>query len=466
MEMGGVDYAGEFDILELKLILPTGQILNLDKDFILTEINIFENIFTHSIMGNIIVGDTRELITKGAFIGQEKLSMKIQTPSPDFRTKFDDNTSKDIDFTDIPLRVHKIPIRTSISSGAQFYEFQFISDHAVVNATKRISKSYVKTKSNIGEMVEDLLVTELGIPSEKVVENIEGTIGSRPLLIQNSNPLAFISRLTKEAISEENGSSEYVFFANKNGLHFRTLQSLFEREPRGLFHNGDQGFDEKYDNEEDSGKITQHFRRILDFELVQGSDFLHNNHKGMIGGKVVEHNLFRKKLETKTFNYFDDESYKGGERINEERLYVRESLDASDDELTNSNISVIANSKDKSDKDMFFELKKDANQRDKTILRRQSKFSEIHDGISIKMEVTGYTALTAGDMVFVNLQSIGGDDSDPALNKFYSGPYLVKTLRHKFSYPTRTHTMSMTVVKDGLPFALEPDTEAFQPITA
>ena len=40
MEMGGVDYAGEFDIIELKLILPTGQILNLDKDFILTEINL------------------------------------------------------------------------------------------------------------------------------------------------------------------------------------------------------------------------------------------------------------------------------------------------------------------------------------------------------------------------------------------------------------------------------------------
>ena len=77
MEMGGVDYAGEFDILELKLILPTGQILNLDKDFILTEINIFESIFSHSIMGNIIVADTRELISKGAFIGQEKLSLKI-----------------------------------------------------------------------------------------------------------------------------------------------------------------------------------------------------------------------------------------------------------------------------------------------------------------------------------------------------------------------------------------------------
>ena len=115
---------------------------------------------------------------------------------------------------------------------------------------------------------------------------------------------------------------------------------------------------------------------------------------------------------------------------------------------------------------MFFELNKDANQRNKTLLRRQSKFAEIHNGISIKMEVTGYTALTAGDMVFVNLQSVGGDDSDPATNKFYSGPYLVKTLRHKFSYPTRQHTMGITAVKDGLPFALEPDQQAFQPIEA
>ena len=61
MDVGGVDYAGEFEILELKLILPTGQILNLDKDFILTEINIFESIFSHSIMGNVVVADTREL---------------------------------------------------------------------------------------------------------------------------------------------------------------------------------------------------------------------------------------------------------------------------------------------------------------------------------------------------------------------------------------------------------------------
>ena len=61
-----------------------------------------------------------------------------------------------------------------------------------------------------------------------------------------------------------------------------------------------------------------------------------------------------------------------------------------------------------------FELKKTPNQRNETILRRQSKFVELSKGISIKMETHGsHRQLTVGDMVFVNLQSIGGDDDDP-----------------------------------------------------
>ena len=42
----------------------------------------------------------------------------------------------------------------------------------------------------------------------------------------------------------------------------------------------------------------------------------------MIGGKVVEHNLYRKKLETKTFDYFDDSDYDRGARINQQREYI------------------------------------------------------------------------------------------------------------------------------------------------
>ena len=67
------------------MTLPDGGVvLNVDKDFILMEINIFESLFSHSITGTIIVADIDEIISKGAFV-QDTLTLKIQTPSPNLR---------------------------------------------------------------------------------------------------------------------------------------------------------------------------------------------------------------------------------------------------------------------------------------------------------------------------------------------------------------------------------------------
>ena len=75
------------------------------------------------------------------------------------------------------------------------------------------------------------------------------------------------------------------------------------------------------------------------------------------------------------------------------------------------------------------------------------------------MEVNGYTSLTARDMVTVNLPTIGGDDDDGNIVTMYSGDYLIKGIRHKFATPlsvSRIHTMTMEVVKDGLPEPVKP----------
>ena len=40
-------------------------------------------------------------------------------------------------------------------------------------------------------------------------------------------------------------SPHYLFFENKNGIHFRSLQSLYNQEVKDTFHVGDIGFDEK-----------------------------------------------------------------------------------------------------------------------------------------------------------------------------------------------------------------------------
>ena len=39
--------------------------------------------FRHSITGNLLITDTKEFINKFPIVGQERLTMKIKTPSPE-----------------------------------------------------------------------------------------------------------------------------------------------------------------------------------------------------------------------------------------------------------------------------------------------------------------------------------------------------------------------------------------------
>ena len=89
-------------------------------------------------------------------------------------------------------------------------------------------------------------------------------------------------------------------------LHFKTLQTLFEQEPRcsRRFHNGDKGFDEEYNDDENSGKITAKFKRILTFNCSRSRLLINTTTWMVFGGKVIEHNLYSKNYNVKTFNYF------------------------------------------------------------------------------------------------------------------------------------------------------------------
>ena len=448
-ERQGVSYAGDFEVVHAMISSKNGQVrADLLTDVQITELNIFENMFRSAVTGSILITDTREVITKFPFMGQEILTLKVVTPSPLLKS----NKLDVFDFTETRFVINKVAVRTQIGSGAQLYDLSFVSEHAVINNRKRLSRSFVKSKSNIGEMVKELLQSELGIPEDKTF--VEDTLGSRSLIVPNLNPHTFINLVGQEAISKKSGSPHYVFFENKNGVHFRSIQDLYEQDLRGLFQAGDKGTDEEYfGGDVDSGKIVQSYRRILQYSLNTRNDLMLNSQSGMIGGKVIEHNLYRKRLDTKTFNYFNDDDYYKFFRIEggaSERGYTDIFDDAPDDELENTRVSVIPISKNKSEHDMYFELQKTPNKKIETINERQSRFTELSNGISLKLTVHGYTGLAVGDMIRVFLPTIGGDDNDGIFNELFSGDYLISTLRHTFALPIGTHAITMDVVKDGL----------------
>ena len=109
----GINFAGEFKLNRAFLESPTGEKIDLIKNLSIVEINIFEDIFKFSISGSIIIADTNDIITKLPIMGQERLSLKLSTPSL--------TEKKDIiDFTENHFMVNRVNSRIDTSVGIKF----------------------------------------------------------------------------------------------------------------------------------------------------------------------------------------------------------------------------------------------------------------------------------------------------------------------------------------------------------
>ena len=79
----------------------------------------------------------------------------------------------------------------------------------------------------------------------------------------------------------------------------------------------------------------------------------------------------------------------------------------------------------------------------------------------------GTTTLNVGEIVTFSAPVVGAQHSGEKFDKYLSGRYMIKTLKHTFDFSERRHLCAMTLVKDSfntkLPMndlAIEPKAEA------
>ena len=77
MSQSELQYAGEYLMEECKIISTTGN--EFDVIDIVESINFYENLFSNTITGSIIIKDTTNIVMNLPIIGEEKLKLKIQT---------------------------------------------------------------------------------------------------------------------------------------------------------------------------------------------------------------------------------------------------------------------------------------------------------------------------------------------------------------------------------------------------
>ena len=136
----GIQTAGEFKLEELNLVTTSG--LEVDLTTSVLGLTLFEDIFSMTISGTVVIADSVNLASYGPLLGQEYLHLKISTPT------FKDESAI-IDFSKNAFLVHSITNRTKITDGVQGFVLSFVSQELVRNQRLKVTQSLTDTWSNI-----------------------------------------------------------------------------------------------------------------------------------------------------------------------------------------------------------------------------------------------------------------------------------------------------------------------------
>ena len=427
-----LQYAGEYEILDSTLTSSTGITINISK--LITEINLFEDLFSHAISGSIILIDTNNLISKAPLIGQERVKLKIAIPTV---------TSGEAAI-DITFFVYKIVMNTEISKNAQMIELSLVTPELLKNFRTRVSKSYTNTIDNI---VQDILQNDNSLIGTKKDVFIDATSGIRRMVVPNLRPYDIIKNLATEAVSVS-GQPYFFFFETLKGIHFTSLETLYRELPVAEYESSDfsvvPGPNKPYTNGQSvTGDLEKDYKRTLSYSMSAYNDMLANTVSGMLGSNIIRYDPYHKTYQKKEYGYFSN--FNDNARTDGKPIYNDNDLKDSPDARIHLQPGFTKNFDSSHYNKNTTSYSFSGTRIYDTLLSRQGKFSEMTMGASAMISVHGNFSLNVGKSVEFKMPAVGNEDIDKAL----SGKYVITTLRHTFNNPQKKSQSIMTLVKDS-----------------
>ena len=432
-----LQFAGEFLIEECKIVSTTGKTYDIVE--LVEEINVFENIYTASVSGDIVIKDTTNIIQNFPIIGEERLVLKLQTPqsTPEPETT--------IDYTQSPLIIYKINSQRGDGETAQVISLQFGSVEGFRNTTCRISQSY---SGQPNEIVEKILRDETYLKSKKTFY-YEPTANLTKVIFPNLRPFKCINHLTNISNSSlNNGSPSYLFYETTKGFHFRTFDSMCREEPKFFFKEniGAQL------NEVGVVDAQLNLDTLVNYQRVSSKDTVKNINSGMISSKLIAHDVYNKRLDLYKYDYLSNFDRDIHPDNGESTPIISEAKDPdtfkSLTENEDTKLFVVSTASGYSFEESG-NYPYQSDNKNQTLQRKLARKQQFENGYILNVEVNGQTFIQAGDKI--NLQ-IGATSSitDGKDDAQMSGNYIVTHLRHTFTKSRQLkHKIVMQVAKDS-----------------
>lgn len=198
-----------FDLQELSL--SNGK-KAIDIRDMFVQCTIFEDITLPCISGQIAVKDSIGLVELFPLVGNETVTLKYTSSKTYNHEVFEKtffvsgidewiiDTNKRVGFI---IRLHTLPF--------------------FMNSQRSIRRSYADTTSGV---VENICKNILKIPADELF--VESTYETRRFVVPNMRPFEVIYRMADTSLkpTSDDKVADFVFFENRDGFHFASLQTL------------------------------------------------------------------------------------------------------------------------------------------------------------------------------------------------------------------------------------------------
>lgn len=447
VENEGLQRAGQVKIEQLKLITTGNDIIDLTE--FLLELNIYEDIFSNYLRGEILLTDSRNLLDKFYIHGEELLNIKIRTPS-----------FKEEDCIQKTFRVYKVSDREIVrDTNTQNYTLHFVSVEVfydfllplyvpfkgnVVDVAGEIFSNYIAASRNFNISEDGREIKEDPNPTELIILNEASN--KVKFVSPGWSPLKCINWLATKAIPESGKSKNFMFFESTKNFYFGTLEGLFKNAVERNNYLGRYTISvSNVREQENAANVNREMFLAKDVELVESIDYVKNYTNGYLANRLVYLDVFNKEYELIDYDYVNEyESFyhTSGEGNKAIPFFSKDTV---------RNFATNVSFYPKNPK-LFDNFQDNINEKMGEI--HGNRLSSMIELTNVRMNITvpGRTDAEIGRLLYFHYPALGArEESDKATDsqdKLYSGYYFITAIRHKIN--KNEHMMSMEIVKDSL----------------
>jgi hypothetical protein len=410
-----IKQAGDVTIDDVTIITSRGFAQTITPQVI--GIEIYEDIFATFITGKLMIKDAQALMNLLPLVGEESIRLQVSTPS------LPESAAYKREFF-----IYKMDDVIKTSARETLYVLHFISKEAITDLNRKISKAY---SGKVSDIVSKIIKDPDGLSTTKTT-NIEETKNKIKYTSNFWRPSKNMQFLTDNAESVT-GSPSYLFFENKYGFNFVSLETLYTGTPLQQRFIADNYTAEINPLGGSSASIERDYQRVLDMQTPATFNYMDRIASGFYGSEIIYYDILTKQY---VHTGYVPDFKKDGKHLNPHQTWTENNPSRPKALLLHEN--------------QYYNNFEgfDVTSNTKIVQKRKALLAQAESN-KVIITVFGRMDYSAGQRVYLNVPvtgQISATNTDPE-DKLLSGNYLIAALCHFIN--RESHECTIELIKDS-----------------